>query len=207
MLVLRSQTNFCVTSGLHSQVFFIQANIQNQSLWQALLNFRSPPNKSLWQAPLNFKVFCHLLQTVQLECMRFSVDGNPQISDQNTALVRTWAQSCTFLSSQEWSQLLKNLPNSVCWRKNLTCVFQLLHLLVIWATLTLSEENCSSRSNSSREGGGISRKVGGKTCNTGHLNVAILLLAKPTTNSKEQYSIVVALSFQTNWRNQHFHAK
>ena len=152
-----------------------------------------------------FKLW-HGLQLIHIQTLytfqNCGFDGNPQISYQNTALVRTWAQSCTFLSSQEWTQSLKNWPHSVCWHKNLRCVFQLLHLLVIWATLTLSEENCSSRSNSSREGGGISRKVGGKTCNTGHLNVAILLLAKPTTNSKEQYSIAVALSFQTNWGNQ-----
>lgn len=43
------------------------------------------------------------------------------------------------------------------------------HLLVCWAILTFSEENCSSRSNRSNFGGSSSRNCGGNTagCNGG----------------------------------------
>lgn len=42
--------------------------------------------------------------------------------------------------------------------------FSFLHLLVICATRTLSDEKCSSRSNKSKAGGGRSRKAGGNIC-------------------------------------------
>jgi len=38
-----------------------------------------------------------------------------------------------------------------------------LHLFVCWANLTFSDENCSSRSNRSRQGGGNSLNCGGNT--------------------------------------------